>query len=293
MKKIVPHLWYDCEAKEAAEFYISLFEDSKLISATVIEGTPSGEAELVQFELYGLPFEAISAGPYFKFNPSISLMVKCYSIDEIQELWASLVKEGIELMPLDEYTFSKKYGWVQDRYGLSWQLLLTSQSDDSQKITPSLLFSNIYCGKAEEAVKFYTQIFRDSKIEALSRYAEGETTNKKAITNFAAFSLSGCNLNAMDNAFDVDFHFNEAFSIIVYCDTQEEIDYFWEKLSFVQEAEQCGWIKDKYGVSWQIVPTLLANHMKSLPLAKRQKLTKVILSMKKMILKEIESAIND
>ena len=103
MEKIVPHLWYDKEAKEAAEFYISLFDQSKLINVTVIENTPSGDAELVSFELAGQKFESISAGPIFKFNPSISLMVACYSVEEVNFKWKALSQGGTELMPLGEY----------------------------------------------------------------------------------------------------------------------------------------------------------------------------------------------
>src|SRR5690606_15110882 len=114
MQKIVPHLWYDKEAKEAASFYLSLFENSKLLSVNVLENTPSGDAELVSFELAGQQFQAISAGPYFKFNPSISLMVACESEEEVNTLWEALVEGGTELMPLGEYPFSKRYAWVQD-----------------------------------------------------------------------------------------------------------------------------------------------------------------------------------
>jgi len=124
MQKIVPHLWYDKEAKEAAEFYISLFDQSKLLNVTVIKDTHSGDAEIVNFELAGQPFAAISAGPYFKFNPSISLMVACTSLEEVNTKWKALSEGGIELMPLSQYPFSKWYGWIQDRYGLSWQLMI-------------------------------------------------------------------------------------------------------------------------------------------------------------------------
>ena len=141
MQKIVPHLWYDKEAKEAASFYISLFENSKLLNVNVLENTPSGDAELVSFELAGQQFQAISGGPYFKFNPSISLMVACESIEEVNTKWAALSEGGTELMALGEYPFNKRYGWIQDRYGLSWQLILTDNNQTAQKITPNLLFS--------------------------------------------------------------------------------------------------------------------------------------------------------
>ena len=172
MQRIVSHLWYDKEAKEAALFYTSLFDESKITDVTVIEDTPSGDAESVSFELAGQQFKAIRAGPFFKFNPSVSLIVACYSIEEVNTKWRALSEGGMELMPLGEYPFSKWYSWVQDRYGLSWQLMLTEHGQSVQKITPNLLFSDESCGKAEEAVRYYTEVFEKSEIGTISRYKE-------------------------------------------------------------------------------------------------------------------------
>lgn len=290
MQKIVPHLWYDKEAKEAALFYMSLFDRSKLLNATVLEDTPSGDAELVSFELDGQEFMAISAGPYFSFNPSISLMVACYSIEEINTKWNALIAGGSELMPLGEYPFSKWYGWVQDRYGLSWQLMLAEGEQTAQKITPNLLFSNDVCGKAEEAVKFYTEVFEDAGIKLISKYGEDEAESPKAKVNYAGFKLSGIDFSAMDNAFDVDFSFNESFSFVVNCKDQKEIDYFWDKLSAVPEAEQCGWIKDKFGVSWQITPENMDELLNSGSREEIRRVTEAFLKMKKLDIDTLEKA---
>ncbi|OOM76132.1 3-demethylubiquinone-9 3-methyltransferase [Clostridium puniceum] len=290
MQKIVPHLWYDKEAKEAAQFYISLFDQSKLLNVTLIENTPSGDAELISFELAGQQFEAISAGPFFKFNPSISLMVACNSVEEVNAKWKALSEDGMELMPLGEYPFSKWYGWVQDRYGLSWQLMLIDNNQTVQKITPNLLFSNEACGKAEEAVKYYTEIFENSEAGIISRYKEGKAASPRAKINYAAFKLYGVDFSAMDNGFDVDFSFNEAFSIILNCENRQEIDYFWDKLSAVPEAESCGWAKDKFGVSWQIVPRIMSEMMNSGDREKIQRVTEAFLKMKKLDLAVLQKA---
>jgi len=290
MQKIVPHLWFDKEAKEAAEFYIGLFDQSKLLHTEVIENTPSGDAEIVSFELAGQEFAAISAGPYFKFNPSVSLMVNCRSIEEVDAKWKAFSEGGSELMPLGEYPFSKRYGWIQDRYGLSWQLMYTSYEQTARKITPNLLFSNESCGKAEEAVMFYKEVFEDSEIIFISKYEEGEAESPKAKVNFAAFELCGIDFSAMDNAFDVDFGFNEAFSFIVNCRDQKEIDYYWEKLSAVPEAEQCGWLKDKFGVSWQITPENMNDILFGGTTEEKQRVTEAFLKMKKFDLAALEKA---
>ncbi len=290
MQKIVPHLWYDKEAKEAALFYTSLFDQSKILDVTVIEDTPSGDTEIVSFELAGQKFEAISAGPFFKFNPSISLMVACYSIEEVNAKWKALSERGTELMSLGEYPFSKWYSWVQDRYGLSWQLMLTDHGKSVNKITPNLLFSNESCGRTEEALRYYTEVFESSEIGTISRYKEGEAESPKAKINYAAYKLAGSAFSAMDNGFDVDFGFNEAFSFIINCEDQKEIDYFWDKLSAVPEVEQCGWVKDKFGVSWQIVPTIIDEMMKSDDSEKVRRVTEAFLKMKKFDLKALKKA---
>jgi predicted 3-demethylubiquinone-9 3-methyltransferase (glyoxalase superfamily) len=290
MQKIVPHLWYDKEAKEAATFYISLFDQSKLLNVTVLGDTPSGDTEVVNFELAGQKFSAISAGPYFKFNPSISLMVACSTIDEVNTKWKALSEGGQELMPLGEYPFSKWYGWIQDRYGLSWQLMLVDSGEIIQKITPNLLFSNEACGKAEEAVRYYAEVFEDSEVGLISKYGEGEAQSPNAKINYAAFKLDGMSFSAMDNAFDVDFHFNEAFSLMVNCEDQKEIDYFWDKLSAVPEAEQCGWVKDKFGVSWQIVPSNFDDVLFNGTKEEVQRVTEAFLKMKKFDLEALERA---
>ncbi|MBP1745343.1 MAG: hypothetical protein H6Q58_2321 [Firmicutes bacterium] len=289
MQKIVPHFWYDKEAKEAALFYISLFEQSKLVYTQVIKNPPPyGDSELVSFELAGQQFMAISAGPYFKLNPSISLMVACSSAEEVDRKWKSLSEGGTELMPLGEYPFSKRYAWIQDRYGLSWQLMLTEAGQDAQKITPNLLFSDGACGKAEEAVKYYAEVFENSEIGTISRYAEGEAQSAKAKVNYAAFKLDGVAFSAMDNGYDVDYTFNEAFSLIVNCRDQKEIDYFWERLSAVPEAENCGWCKDKFGVSWQVVPSNMEEILFGGSEEQVQRVTEAFLKMKKFDLEALE-----
>ena len=290
MQKIVPHLWYDNEAKEAASFYVSLFDDSKILNVNVFENNPSGDSELVSFELAGQQFQAISAGPYFKLNSSISLMVACESVEEVNAKWKALSEGGTELIPLGEYPFNKYYGWIQDRYGLSWKLMLIENNQTAQKITPNLLFSGDSCGKTEEAIVFYTEIFADSGIEFISKYGQGEAETSKAKINYAAFTLDGMNFAAMDNGMEVDFNFNEAFSFIVNCEDQNEIDYFWDRLSSVPEAEQCGWVKDKYGVSWQIVPDNIDEFMSNGSKDEIQKVQQALLKMKKIDINALDKA---
>jgi len=297
MQKITPHLWFDKEAQEAAEFYTSLFTNSKVTSTQTITGTPSGDTDIVTFELRGQPFMAISAGPLFRFNPSVSFIVNFDPSREkdakenIDVVWEKLLQGGTVLMPLQEYPFSKRYGWLQDKYGLSWQLILTDpEGEERPEIVPSLLFVGDKCGKAEEAINFYLSIFKDSKMGALLRYGKGAEPDKEGTVMFADFKLLDLWFAAMDSAREHNFSFNEAISFMVYCDTQEEIDYYWEKLSAVPEAEQCGWLKDKYGVSWQIIPTVMDEMMGSGDEQKIARVTEAFLKMKKFDIAQLKKA---
>lgn len=287
MQKIVPNLWYDSEAKEAAEFYISLFKNSKFIGSTILPDTPGGDSEFVVFQLEGMRFEAISGGPIFTFNPSVSLMVYCTSKDEVNTLWQALSNEGTALMPLDVYPFSKWYGWIQDRYGLSWQIMYV-ENKPRQKIIPALLFSDIACGKAEEAMYFYTKRIKESRILNLDNYKDGEALAKNAKIKFGEFQLASMNLIAMDHGLGGDFTFNEAFSLNIICDTQEEIDYYWNSLSAKPEYEQCGWLKDKFGFSWQISSSRMNDMLMEGSENQIKRVTKAFLEMKKIDIEILE-----
>jgi predicted 3-demethylubiquinone-9 3-methyltransferase (glyoxalase superfamily) len=296
-QKIVPHLWFDKEAKEAAKFYCSVFPDSNVANVTTLHNTPSGDVDTVSFDLWGQKFMAISAGPEFEFNPSISFIVNFDpsrekdAKEKIDEAWNKLSQGGTVLMPLDKYPFSERYGWIQDKYGLSWQLILTNpEGEERPPIVPSLMFVGKNCGKTEEALEFYLSVFRNSKPGAVFRYGPGQEPDKEGTVMFADFMLAGQWFAAMDSAREHGFNFNEAISFRVYCDTQEEIDYYWEKLSAVPEAEQCGWLKDRYGLSWQIVPTAMDETMSQGTPEQMRRVTEAFLAMKKFDLAELEKA---
>ena len=289
MQKITPHLWFDKEALEAAEFYTSLFPDSKITSTSVLHNTPSGDTEIVSFILSSQSFMAISAGPYFKFNPSMSFIVNFDSSQEknahqnIDRLWDSLSQGGEVLMPLQQYPFSQRYGWIQDKYNLSWQLILSNPKGEQRPvIVPSLMFVGSLLGRAEEAINFYLSIFNNSKMGFIQRYSVGQEPNKEGNVMFGDFMLEQQWFACMDSALDHDFVFNEAISFIVSCTSQEEIDAYWEKLSAVQEAEQCGWLKDKFGVSWQVVPTAMNDMMEKGTQEQIDRVTWAFLKMKKL-----------
>ncbi|QJQ96322.1 MULTISPECIES: VOC family protein [Halomonadaceae] len=301
LKPITPHLWFDTQAREAAAFYCSLFPESRIEHVSTLRGTPSGEVDVVSFTLAGQPFQAISAGPFFTFNPSLSFIVHFVPSRDadarkrLDATWAALADGGQVLMPLDEYPFSPHYGWVQDRYGLSWQLILITQDCPSAMepypvLVPSLLFTGGVCGKAEEAGAFYRSVFPGSRAGEVARYPAGQASDREGTLMFSNFRLGDTWFAAMDSAFEHGFGFNEALSFVVPCRDQAEIDAYWQRLSAVPEAEQCGWCKDKYGVSWQIVPAELEEMLRDANPATLDRLTQAFLGMKKFDLAALRAA---
>jgi predicted 3-demethylubiquinone-9 3-methyltransferase (glyoxalase superfamily) len=308
MRKITPHLWFDKEATEAARFYTSIFPHSKITNITTIHQVPSptGESDIVSFELRGQPFMAISAGPLFKFNPSVSFIVNFDpsrerdAREKIDAVWGKLSQGGTVLMPLQEYPFSKRYGWLQDKYGLSWQLILTNpEGEERPEIVPSLMFVGDVSGKAEDAINFYLSVFKDSpfdsarggsKMGAIMRYGAGQEPDKEGTVMFADFKLLGTWFATMDSAREHEFAFNEAISLLIPCETQAEIDYYWTKLSADPKAEQCGWLKDRYGLSWQVWPTAMGEMMTTGTPEQIARVTRAFLPMKKFDIAKLKEA---
>lgn len=299
MQKIVPHLWFNTEAKEAAEFYVAAFSDfnnTNIINTTVLHDTPSGDAMTVSFQLSGHEFMAISAGPMFKPNPAISFMVNFdpsrdpKALENLEKLWNALSDGGFAMMPLGEYPFSKKYGWIQDKYGVSWQLILTDPDGDPRPfIIPSMLFVTDSGKVAEEARAFYVSVFKNAQDGIIAHYPAGMEPNVEGAVMFSDFTLEDQWFTAMDGPSSMHkFAFTEGVSLMVRCENQEEIDYYWNNLSAVPESEQCGWLKDKYGVSWQIVPSRMDEMMQKGSEQQIKAVTEAFLQMKKFDLATLE-----
>lgn len=297
MKKITSCLWFDGNAEDAANFYTSIFNNSKVgqvarydEASAKASGQPAGSVLTIEFEIDGHNFLALNGGPVFKLNPSISFFVMLEEEKEVDNLWNKLVDGGLVMMDLQKYDWSEKYGWVQDKFGLSWQISLGNKADVGQTITPSLLFVGKQNGRAEEAINLYTSLFDNSTVTGILKYAAGEGQPEGTVKH-AQFSLNGQTFMVMDNAGDHNFEFNEAISFIVNCENQEEVDYFWNKLTSDGGAESmCGWLKDKFGVSWQITPTILPRYLTDKDPKKSQAVMKAMLQMKKIDIAILEKA---
>ncbi len=262
-------LWFDGQAKAAAEFYSSAFNHSRITSESPM---------VISFELNGIKFMGLNGGPMYQPNPSISLFVVCESEAEVNKAWSQLSEGGKILMPLDKYEWSGKYGWLQDKFGISWQIYLGKLDQVGQRICPLLMFVNKQTGNAEEAVKIYTSIFKNSSVDGIMKYA-ANAADREGLVQHAQFRLGKNVFMAMDSSMPHEFDFGEGMSFVVECDDQEEIDYFWNKLTEGGEESMCGWLKDRFGVSWQIIPAILGELMAD-P-AKGPRVVQAFLKMKK------------
>lgn len=292
-QKITYCLWFNKEAGEAVSFYTSVFPNAK--GTNTVNNpvdTPSGKTGTVlttSFDLDGQNFMLLNGGPEFALNPSISFMVNCDSSAEVETLWNRLSDGGKVMVPLDKYPFSDKYGWIEDKYGVSWQLILARQKAP-QKVMPVMLFANDVCGKAEDAIQFYTSLFHNSKIESINRYPKGMEPDKEGTVLFADFMLEGQWFAAMDSARENNSDFSEAISLMIHCDTQDEIDYYWDKLTEGGKEVQCGWLRDKYGVAWQVVPKVMLQLLQGKDKEKTKRAMQAMMQMVKLDISKLENA---
>lgn len=295
MQSITPSFWFDDQAEEAVSFYVSLFRNSKAghksyYNEDIAEacGVTAGSIMAIDFQLEGQDFIAINGNSEYLSTPAVSFFVACETPEEVDRLWQKLSESGTPLMELGKYPFSEKYGWVQDKFGVSWQLTL---ADRTQKITPFLLFVGKQAGKAEEAMNLYTSIFPNSGVVSLERYTADEGTDAGRVKN-ATFSLNGQEFIAMDSGMpEHAFTFTMAISFMVNCETQTEVDHFWEKLTVGGKEIACGWLTDSYGLAWQITPILMNELRKEPNLEKSRRAMEAMMQMKKIDIATLKQAV--
>ena len=258
---ITPAIWCDGTADEAARFYADVFREG-----SVVEQVP-GYASTVS--IHGFRLSLMSGDDQGAPNPSISCILNfdplLFGGEEqarayLDELYERLSAGGV-LTELGEYSFSPRYAWVRDRFGMTWQLMLTDPAGEPRPfILPSFMFGGTNHANAKEATDAWIALFDDAHRGALRRYEEGGPMEAGAVM-FTDFTLRGTWMAAMDSGAFHDFTFTPGVSMIVSCRDQEEIDRYWTGLSAVPEAERCGWCVDRWGVSWQVAPRNIAGLM--------------------------------
>lgn len=266
VQKIIPSLWCAGDPDQMVSLYERAFEDVRRRSTShyPTEGLLDFQKDMagailtIEFSVFDYVFVLVNGGPAFTPNPSVSFMVRFsdeHFLDPEEALraaWDVLIDGGKALMPLGTEDLGSLFGWVEDKFGISWQLMLEDDPENEvaaerPRVHPALLFGAPAFGKAAVARERYLEVFPHSRI--------GITAQSPADGSLAFGDAQfGDDWLAFQDAEQAPFAFNEAVSFIINCTDQQEIDYFWEALSRVPESEQCGWCKDEFGVSWQVTP---------------------------------------
>ena len=298
-QKIVPCLWFDREAEEACNFYSAAFKNTRVGIITHyskagfdVHHMPEDTVLTIEFEIEGLRFVALNGGPLFKFNPSVSFLVNCDTKEEVDFFWSKLSRGGgPALMELGSYPMSERYGWLEDKYGLSWQIMLVKNRPIQPKIVPTLMFTEAQSGNAESAVNIYMNIFENSALDHIMRYGQGEEPDKEGTVKHAGFTLEGQSFAAMDSKRVHNFNFSEAISFMIECRNQVEIDHYWGRLTADGGQEGvCGWLKDKFGFSWQVAPLILNEMLRDSDPDKVARVTNAFMAMKKFNISMLKKA---
>ena len=270
-------IWFDGNAKEAFNYYQNIFKGVELDSENPFA---------VVYNLYGRRFMHLNGGPGHPVTPAISFYIMADSNEEAENIWHQLIVDGKVLMPLNEYPWSKKYGWCADKFGVNWQIIVDYKS--SCKVMPSFMFCGNNAGKAEEAITYYRSLFTDSSLVEMRKYEKGGHDTEGYIM-YAQFELNKLPFGIMDSSAPHGFSITDAVSFTISLNTQEEIDYYWDYLVKDGAPGKCGWLQDKYGIHWQVVPSILGKYMTSPETA--PKATYAFLQMTKFIIADLEKAV--
>lgn len=281
MSPIVPCVWLDAEAEAAATFYLGIFPNSHVRGRSHYPASvdnpghkPRGSTLTVEVELAGQRFCLLNGGPVFSPNPSVSFFVHVPEVEDARRVYDALAEGGSALMPFGVWPWSPGYGWIQDRFGVSWQVMAGPRPAGTAMIVPCLMFAGDVHLRAEEALQAYTALFPGSRIEHIERYPQGGVVHARAV-------VGGQELIAMDSHVQHAFGFNEGLSLQVLCADQAEVDRLWAALGDGGRPSVCGWVTDRFGLSWQVVPTDNARWLTSDDAAARDRAFAAMMTQRK------------
>lgn len=284
---VVPCLWMDSAAEEAALFYTKVFPEGRITAvARYPEGVALPSAKIpgsvltVEFEIAGQRFVALNGGPIFAPNPSISFFVYVPTAQAVDALHGSLVQGGKDLMPLGTYPWSERYAWVQDRYGCSWQLMVGRPSVGAATVVPCLMFSGPQAGQASAAMAHYAALRPGGQVLSTEHYRPEE--GPESYVKHGRFVAAGAEMVAMDSPIAHAFNFNEGLSLQVMCRNPEELDAIWAHLAQGGREGSCGWVTDRFGVCWQVVPEVMGQWMTAHGVEAQRRVFQAMLPMKKL-----------
>ncbi|NCA97981.1 MAG: VOC family protein [Clostridia bacterium] len=287
MKPIVPYLWFEHEAEAAVDLYTHTFLHSHVVSNSLysrsgaeISGQPEGSLLSIEFVIAGQPMVALNGGPVYSFTPANSFYVHCAFPEEVDRIYEKLSAGGEVLMELGAYPFSPRYAWIKDPFGVNWQIM---QSDHKAQIVPGFLFTGPHIGQAESAIQHYITTIPNSGLQTLEKGPDG-------FVQYAQFTLNGQAFAATESSFDHGFDFSPAISYLLSCETQDEFESIWTALADETTKPQCGWVTDRFGITWQIVPEALLALIDCDDEIRRERVLKAMYPMKKINLAVLKQA---
>jgi predicted 3-demethylubiquinone-9 3-methyltransferase (glyoxalase superfamily) len=292
---IVPCLWLDAHAEAAASLYLEAFADARVDAVARYPESgdnpakrPPGSVLTVDVRLAGQAVTLLNGGPSFRPNPSLSFHVILGDEADVDALHAVLAEGGAELMPLDTYPWSSRYAWIEDRFGVSWQLM-TRPDTPEPRIVPCLMFAGEHHGGAREAIDAYVGAIPGSRVLEIETFAEGEGGEVGTVKQ-GRFELAGRPMVAMDGGTGHAFGFDEGASLQVLCSDQAEVDRVWAALATGGQEGPCGWVRDRFGLWWQVVPESMAAWMSADDAAARDRVFYATLPMGKLDVEALEQA---
>lgn len=288
MTRISACIWADGWAEEAAEFYAGLFPDAAIGETAYFSkegfehhGRPEGSVMSVELTLGGQAFTLLNGGPMFTPNPATSFFVFINDRAKIDRLWARLIDGGKAMMALGAYPWCEHYGWVEDRFGVSWQLMTADPGVLGQAIVPALMFTQGAAGKAAEAMARYGEVLGGYAEIDVSHYPPGTGANEGLVMH-GQYRIADYPIIAFDSPMDHGFGFTPGQSLQVFPGTEAETGRIWDALTHVPEAEQCGWLCDAYGLSWQVIPQGFSDYINGPDKAGQARARQAMLAMKKL-----------
>ncbi|SFT73240.1 Glyoxalase superfamily enzyme, possibly 3-demethylubiquinone-9 3-methyltransferase [Lishizhenia tianjinensis] len=270
-KHISTCIWLDNSASEAASFYAQVLHNVQILSESPF---------LTGIDIDGTRVTLMNGGPSYRPSPAVSFYYLIEEEKDFNQVYTALMQEGKVYLPLDQYPWAEKYAWVEDKFGVSWQLALGEISLVNQRVSPFLTFTGANFGRGEEALSLYAELFSDYQSGGVLKYPEAMGADYSGKIQHTQFSINGTVLMLSENPQQHTWQFTEGNSFMLLCDSQEEIDSFWSKLSEGGEEGRCGWLKDKFGISWQIIPSVLGSLMQDQ--SRIEAVSKAFMAMKKI-----------
>lgn len=257
-RPIIPAFWCNGTMAEQARAYAALFPGATIDGQEPAAWAP--DAPGATLALDGCPVQLIDGGPMYAPTPAISLFVQRADEAGVRALWDALAEGGAVLIPLEAWPWARLYGWVQDRWGVSWQVNLGPVAEVGQAVLPYLTFVGAAAGKVRAALDLYARAFPDLTVDGIHDH-DGSGPDPAGTVMHAQVRLRGGTMMLSDSAHAHAWGFTPGTSLSVLCADQAQVDRLWDLFLDGGQPSRCGWLTDAFGLSWQIVPQVLHDIM--------------------------------